>query len=170
MKMCKQKISLSWLCVVPLLLALLFSAHTAWGQETNEPAPTLSLPSSGTNTPPTGPIPTDPWSNFDSAWTNLKDELTQSAEDSEKLSNLLHQLQTETNGLRSSLAQSIQQYEDSEKARMIERSAAEAKITDAILKGIKAEKSRDRWKTATVIVSTIAGILGVSLAMTIASH
>jgi hypothetical protein len=53
---------------------------------------------------------------------------------------------------------------------MIERSAAEAKITDAILKGIKAEKSRDRWKTATIIISTISGILGVSLAMTIVSH
>jgi len=111
---------------------------------------------------------TDPWSSFDSAWASLKDELTASDEDSARLLKLLQGLQTEAEGLRSSLALSIQQFKDSEASRMIEREAAEAKITDAILRGIAAEKSRDRWKTATIIASTVAGILGISLAISIA--
>ena len=59
-------------------------------------------------------------------------------------------------------------YEQSEASRMIEREAAEARITDAILRGIDAEKSRDRWKTSAIILGCVGIILAGGLAISIA--
>lgn len=161
--MCARDQLSFWWDVVLLLLVLCFAARTVSGQETSELVSTLNVPASGTVSPFIETPPTDPWNSFAATWQSLKDELIQSAEDSVKLSALLQGLRTEADGLRFSLAQSILQFEASEAARMIEREAAEAKVTDAILQGMEAAKSRDRWKTIAVVTSTIAGILGISL-------
>ncbi|MBU1081606.1 MAG: hypothetical protein KKB59_14075, partial [Spirochaetes bacterium] len=157
--MCRHDQSSSWWLVALFLLVALFSARTVWGQETSaSEAPPLSL-SSTPNSASTESQPTDPWESFDSAWTSLKDELLQSAEDSEKLSRLLEGLQTEASELRFSLALSIQQYADSEAARMIEREAAEKRVVDAILRGIEAEHQRDRARLLAAILGGLAGMI-----------
>lgn len=165
--MCAREPLSPWWFVAFYFLLVCFAPPTSWGQEANAPEPTLSLPIFGQATPSIETPPTDPWANFDSAWTSLKDELIQSAEDSEKLSTLLLGLQIEVEELRSSLAESTRQFELSEANRMIEREAAEAKVTDAILKGIKAAKSRDRWKTAAIVEFIIASGLGIGLGLSL---
>jgi len=148
----RWRLSLCWLC-----LALLLAPATSWADspesESSPPSASASesLPS---DTPTTEPQPTDPWASFDESWTALKDELTAWSEDSERLSRLLEGLQTEAEGLRSSLALSIERYESSEAARLREREAAAAAI-------YQAERARDRWRMVSI---TAAGAAAGALA------
>jgi len=165
--MCSQNRSSGFFWLALLFGVLLFSARTTWGQEpsaTVQPPPSLQ---SSQNLPISSTTPTDPWNNFDSAWSSLKGELTASDEDSANLLTLLQGLQTEAEGLRSSLELSIQQFEGSEAARLIEREAAEKRIVDAILRGVEAERQRDRARALAGILGGVAGILGAGLALSI---
>jgi len=93
--------------------------------------------------------------------------LTASDEDSAKLLTLLQGLQAEAAALRSSLELSMQQYENSEASRLIEREAAEKRVVDAILRGVEAERQRDRARALAGILGGIAGVLGASLALSL---
>jgi len=93
--------------------------------------------------------------------------LTASDEDSARLLTLLQGLQTEAAALRSSLELSIQQFEGSEAARLIEREAAEKRVVDAILRGVEAERQRDRARALAGILGGVAGILGAGLVLSI---
>ena len=157
-----------WWLVALLALVLLSLARTVSGQELlTSDTPTPSLQSNET-LPNTDPTPTDQWASFDQLWTSLKDELTQSDADSQALLTSLEALRIEADELRSSLTESTRLYKQSEASRIIEREAAEARITDAILRGIDAEKSRDRWKTSAIILGCVGIILAGGLAISIA--
>jgi hypothetical protein len=123
------------------------------------------LPPPSENSASTEQPQTDPWESFDSAWSSLKLELMGWSEDSLRLYGLLEALQTEASGLRSSLTLSREQYEASEEARMIERKEAEAKIVEAIIRGVDAEFARDRalvasrrWRTTALIAAGAAAL------------
>lgn len=165
--MCRDDQSSRWWLLALLGLVLLFAARTVSGQELlTSDTPTPS-PQSNETLPNTDPTPTDQWASFDQLWTSLKDELTQSDADSQALLTSLEALRIEADELRSSLTESTRLYEQSEASRMIEREAAEARITDAILRGIDAEKSRDRWKITAIILGGVGIILAGSLALSI---
>ena len=149
-----------WLC-----LALLAAPATSWadnpGRESSPPSASASESSpSGSSTSESNP--TDPWASFDESWSARKDELTAWSEDSERLSRLLEELQTEAEGLRSSLGLSIERYESSEEARLREREAAAAAI-------YQAEQASDRWRAVSMISAgaalgaLVAGPIGVIL-------
>lgn len=166
--MWRQEESSRWWLVALLALVLLSLARTVSGQEfptSDTPTPT---PQSSETLPNTEQTPTDQWASFDLLWTSLKDELTQSDADSQALLTSLEALRIEADELRSSLTESTRLYEQSEASRMIEREAAEARITDAILRGIGAEKSRDRWKITAIILGGVGIILASGLAISIA--
>ncbi len=166
--MCRDDQSARWWLLALLGLVLLFAARTVSAQElptSNTPTPS---PQSSEALPNTEPTPTDQWASFDQLWTSLKDELTQSDADSQALLISLEALRIEADELRSSLTESTRLYEQSEVSRMIEREAAEARITDAILRGIDAEKSRDRWKTSAIILGCVGIILAGGLAISVA--
>ena len=166
--MWRHEESSHWWLVALLALVLLSLARTVSAQElptSNTPTPT---PQSSETLPNTEPTPTDQWASFDLLWTSLKDELTQSDADSQALLTSLEALRIEADELRSSLTESTRLYEQSEASRMIEREAAEARITDAILRGIDAEKSRDRWKTSAIILGCVGIILAGGLAISVA--
>ena len=166
--MWRQEESSRWWLLALLALVLLSLARTVSGQElpaSNTPTPSPQLSETSPNTEPT---PTDQWASFDQLWTSLKDELTQSDADSQALLISLEALRIEADELRSSLTESTRLYEQSEASRMIEREAAEARITDAILRRIDAEKSRDRWKTSAIILGCVGIILAGGLAISIA--
>ena len=166
--MWRHEESSRWWLVALLGLVLLFAARTVSAQELpTGDTPTPSLQSNET-LPNTEPTPTDQWASFDQLWTSLKDELTQSDADSQALLTSLEALRIEADELRSSLTESTRLYEQSEARLMIEREAAEARITDAILRGIDAEKSRDRWKTSAIILGCVGIILAGGLAISIA--
>ena len=138
--MCNRESSSFWLVALFCLLAL-FSAHTAWGEETPIPsALSTSLPS---------PLTISGWQSFDEAWTSLKEELTASDEDSARLLILLQNLQTEADGLRSSLLESSRLLKQSGEALEVERRRA----IDAIDALEAAQVSVKWWKG-------VAGILG----------
>jgi len=165
--MCRDDQSARWWLLALLGLVLLFAARTVSAQElptSNTPTPS---PQSSEALPNTEPTPTDQWASFDLLWTSLKDELTQSDADSQALLISLEALRIEADELRSSLTESTRLYEQSEASRMIEREAAEARITDAMLRGIDAEKSRDRWKITAIILGCVGIILAGSLALSI---
>jgi hypothetical protein len=117
--------------------------------------------------------PTDPWSSFDSAWTSLKLELNLWSEDSQELYSLLEALQTEAEGLRSSLTLSTEQLLASEAARLEERQATELLLVDAHRRadeadnkaseaGLQAERafaSRTRWRNLAIGTASL-GALG----------
>ena len=166
--MWRQEESSRWWLLALLALVLLSLARTVSGQElpaSNTPTPSPQLSETSPNTEPT---PTDQWASFDQLWTSLKDELTQSDADSQALLTSLEALRIEADELQSSLKESTRLYEQSEASRMIEREAAEARITDAILRGIDAEKSRDRWKITAIILGGVGIILAGGLAISIA--
>ena len=166
--MWRHEESSRWWLVALLALVLLSLARTVSAQElptSNTPTPT---PQSSETLPNTEPTQTDQWASFDLLWTSLKDELTQSDADSQALLTSLEALRIEADELRSSLTESTRLYEQSEASRMIEREAAEARITDAILRGIDAEKSRDRWKTSAIILGCVGIILAGGLAISVA--
>ena len=166
--MWRHEESSRWWLVALLALVLLSLARTVSGQElpaSNTPTPSPQL---SETSPSIEPTPTDQWASFDLLWTSLKDELTQSDADSQALLTSLEALRIEADELRSSLKESTRLYEQSEASRMIEREAAEARITDAILRGIDAEKSRDRWKTSAIILGCVGIVLAGGLAISIA--
>lgn len=166
--MWRHEESSRWWLVALLALVLLSLARTVSGQETQSGSTPTPSPQSSKTMPSTEPNPTDQWASFDQLWTSLKDELTQSDADSQALLTSLEALRIEADELRSSLTESTMLYEQSEASRMIEREAAEARITDAILRGIDAEKSRDRWKTSAIILGCVGIILAGGLAISIA--
>ena len=166
--MWRHEESSRWWLVALLALVLLSLARTVSGQELPASDTPTPLPQSSETLPNTEPTPTDQWASFDLLWTSLKDELTQSGADSQALLTSLEALRIEADELRYSLMESMRLYEQSETSRMIEREAAEARITDAILRGIDAEKSRDRWKTSAIILGCVGIILAGGLAISIA--
>lgn len=154
-----------WLLSCWLCLALLLAPAISWADNHGSASSPLSASgseSSSSGTPTTELQPTDPWASFDENWNALKDELTAWSEDSERLSRLLEELQTEAEGLRSSLTQSIERYESSEEARLREREAAAAAI-------YQAEQASDRWRAVSMISAgaalgaLVAGPIGVIL-------
>jgi hypothetical protein len=102
-----------------------------WAEGTSVDDPNSTLLPQGSNTTIPEMPPTDPWDNFDSAWTSLKLELNLWSEDSQMLYGLLEALQTEAEGLRSSLMLSTEQLLASETARLEERQATELLVADA---------------------------------------
>lgn len=154
----KQHYFYSW-GLACLLSCLPLAMPWAEGMSTDDPNSPL-LPH-GLHTTISETPPTDPWGSFDSAWSSLKLELTQWSEDSLMLYDLLEVLQTEAEGLRSSLTLSTEQLLASEAARLEERQATEQMMMDAIRRIDEAEKraleadrqaeqasaSRTRWRT-----------------------
>lgn len=127
----------------------------------------LSSPESSGNYLSPGMPWIDPWESFDQLWVNLKDELTASELDWQKLQDSLARLQTETGELRSLLMESSERLARSEEARMIERKTAEAKIVDAILRSIEAEKKADRWRTGTFVAVVVGAVGWVGLSLSL---
>ncbi len=103
----------------------------SWAEGMSINAPDSPLLQQGLSTMGSGTPQTDPWASFDSAWTSLKLELTQWSEDSQMLYALLEALQTEADGLRSSLMLSTEQLQASETSRLEERQATELLLADA---------------------------------------
>jgi hypothetical protein len=132
--------------VVLFLLLALFSARTAWGDETSA----LSAPS----TPEPLPLTISGWQAFDEAWATLKDELTASATDSEALLILLQNLQTEVSGLQSSLQESNRLLQLSGEALALERQ----KAMDAIDALEAAIISRNIWRGVAGLSCAIAAV------------
>lgn len=149
--MCAVRLS-RWL----FLFVLLLLVHTISAQE----AATPNTPPSSESTPNTETQPTDPWASFDSLWTSLKDELTQSDADSQRLLISLEELRIEADALRSSLTESMRLYEQSEESRANERLAGD-KIVESL------ERSRDRWRTAALIAGGAAMALGIGVVLSI---
>jgi len=133
-------------------------------EDQSEPPMLQPLPEWSENSASTGTLQTDPWESFDQLWQTLKDELTASEQDSKKLQELLDGLLIERDGLQSSLMESTRLYEQSEEARMIERKAAEAKVVDAILRSIEAQKQAEFWRKSTIVAIGL-GALGWLLAI-----
>ena len=145
--MCRRDQSSWWLVALLFLLAL-FAARTVWGHETPIPSAPSTLPPS--------PLTISGWQSFDEAWAKLKDELTASDADWARLSSLLQNLQTEADGLRSSLLESSRLLQLSDQSLAVERQRA----MDAIDALEAAIISRNRWKG-------VAGILGGVAAVSI---
>lgn len=102
-----------------------------WAEGMNKDDPNVPLLPHGLSTRSSEIPPTDPWINFDSTWKSLKRELTQWSEDSLVLYGLLEALQTEAEGLRSSLMLSTEQLLASETALLAERQTTEQILADA---------------------------------------
>ncbi len=111
-----------------------------WAEGMNIDDPNSPLLPQGLSTTSSEIPQTDPWGNFDSAWTSLKLELTQWSEDSLMLYDLLEALQTEAEGLRSSLLLSTEQLQVSEAARLEERQATEIILAEAIRRASEANR------------------------------
>ena len=134
-----------------LLLTLLFyTVAIAPAQGTSEPGQSLFAPS----TSPPSPLTISGWQSFDEAWTSLKAELTASDEDSARLLTLLQNLQTEADGLRSSLLESNQLLKLSGEALEAERQRA----YDAIDALEAAQVSVRRWRAVAGLSGAIAAI------------
>ena len=156
--MCRQKSS--WWFLALLLLVLFFSARTIWGDETVLPS---SEPAGSSESTTPGPLPLsgsvtpiDPWSNFEQAWSNLKEELTGSQSDSEAQSILLHELQTEVDGLRSSSQESTKLYTESEANRMTERQEAIEREAGIVERLWAAERAATRWRSVAAVFGAVA--------------
>ena len=145
-----------WWRLVLLLFALLFFARTGSAQE----AEAYGTPPSIESTPSTEMQPIDPWASFDSLWTSLKDELTQSDADSQRLLISLEELRIEVDALRSSLTESMKLYEQSEAARVTERMAG-----DKIIEGL--QSSRDAWRLAALVSAGVALALATGVTLSI---
>jgi len=163
--MCERRSSRSAWVLLWLLVFIALVSTRAEGQE----MPNLPLSGSDSESFPSSTLTieqpqTNPWESFDSAWSSLKLELMGWSEDSQRLFELLETLQTEAEGLRSSLMLSREQFEASEEARVIERKAAEARVVDAILRSIEAQKQMERWRTVALVAGGV-GILGWLVAL-----
>lgn len=123
-----------WYCLGFACFCLCLPLAMAWAEGTNSGGPSVPLPAHGSNSTSTEIPPTDPWASFEQAWSGLKGELTQWSEDSLRLYSLLEALQTEAEGLRSSLTLSTEQLLASEQARLRERQATESLLVDAQLR------------------------------------
>ena len=134
----------------PFLLALLLLAHTASAQATSGSEPIPSAPS----TSPPSPLTISGWQSFDEAWMSLKEELTASDEDSARLLTLLQNLQTEADGLRSSLLESNQLLQLSDQSLALERQRA----YDAIDALEAAQVSSNRWRAVAGLSGAIAAV------------
>ena len=141
-----------WLLALGLLLLV---QATLPAQPMSVPPEPQPLPLQTESLQQQGQTQTDPWQSFDSAWSSLKLELMGWSEDSQTLYNSLEALQTEAEELRSSLTLSREQYKASEEARMIERKAAEARVVDAILRGIEAQKQMEAWRTGAKVAIAV---------------
>jgi len=137
-KMCgKQR---SYFCLGLVFLLSCLPLATSWAEGMNSGDPISPLQAHGLSTMSSETPPTGPWASFDSAWTSLKHELTQWSEDSQMLYDLLEALQTEAEGLRSSLMLSTEQYMNLETARLEERQATELILADARRRADEADK------------------------------
>jgi len=147
--------------------ALLFSARTIWGQE----QPALGMPSPwlpSTRTAPSSEMPpTDPWASFDSLWSSLKTELTESDADYLRLSQSLDALLIEVQGLKSSSTESTRLWQESEAARMTEREAAIEREAGIVERLWAAERSRAVWRTGALIGISAAALEVVIIAIMI---
>lgn len=166
----KQHFFCSW-GLACLLSCLPLATPWAEGMSTDDPNSPL-LPH-GFSTMISETPRTDPWGSFDSAWTSLKLELTQWSEDSLMLYDLLEALQTEAEGLRSSLMLSTEQLLASEAARLEERQATELLLADACRRADEADSraieavrqaervsaSRTRWRNLAIGAASL-GVLG----------
>ena len=143
----------SWLYVALLALLLLGFASRAHGQESvsSDPGTPPPSPSSSPSSPTSGTTPTDPWQSFDSLWTSLKDELSQSDADSLRLLSSLDALRIEVDALRSSSAELTLLYWQSEEARMTERELAEIAEAAVIQRMWQAERSARVWRLVSII-------------------
>jgi hypothetical protein len=117
-----------------LLVLLLLVQATLQAQPMSGPPEPQPLPLQTESLQQSELPPTDPWESFESLWSSLKSELTESDQDWQRLQSSLQELQTETAALRSSLTASTRLYESSEAARMIEREQASLILSDAIRK------------------------------------
>jgi septal ring factor EnvC (AmiA/AmiB activator) len=141
-----------------LLVLLLLVQATLQAQPMSGPPEPQPLPLQTESLQQSELPPTDPWESFESLWSSLKSELTESDQDWQRLQSSLQELQTETAALRSSLTASTRLYESSEAARMIEREQASLILSDAIRKGSEAEKARDGWMAIASIAGAVAAI------------
>jgi hypothetical protein len=142
-----------WAWLVPLLC---WPVVTTWADGPSGPTEPPPWPPQNSNWQSSEATQTDSWQSFDSAWETLKNELTGWQEDSQTLYVLLETLQTEADGLRSSLTESITRYESSEAARMTEREQSTTALAEAIRKGAAAELSRNRWRTGALVATAAA--------------
>jgi len=147
-----------WLAVLFCLLAL-FSARTAWGDESSEPIPNPSAQS----TPAPLPATTSSWQNFDQAWSSLKSELTASDEDWARLLTSLQNLQTVANELQLSLQESNQLLQLSEQSLKLERLGLAATITERNT----ALDMLDRSRALSAILGGIATVSSLILILSI---
>ena len=153
-----------WSAWVLLLLLLFMGLVSTRAEDQSEPPMPQPLPASSESWLTPELLQTDPWQSFDLLWQTLKEELTASETDSKKLQELLDGLLIERDGLQFSLTESTRLYEQSEEARMIERKAAEAKVVDAILRSIEAQKEAEFWRKSTIVAIGL-GALGWLLAI-----
>jgi len=144
-----------------LLALLLLAAHTTWAQEQPTPAMPSLLPPSTQTVPLSETPPTDPWASFDSLWSSLKTELTESDADYLKLSQSLDALLIEMSALKSSSTESTRLWQESEAARMTERELSEIAEAALVERMWAAERGRRAWRLAALVASGLSIVLSI---------
>lgn len=153
-----QKLKL-WLSLLGLLLFLSGSV-SLWAEDTTSNDTSLKSDSSITNTPEGSPNLIQSGSSLNEAWTMLKNELMESAKDSEAQLNLLEKLQTETEELRYSYQSLMGSYEKEKQARDAERAASEA-LTGKLESDVaRLNRSISIWKPVAIFSSCAFVSLG----------
>ncbi|MGD9938605.1 MAG: hypothetical protein AB7T74_02265 [Clostridia bacterium] len=169
---CERRSSWSAWVLVLLLLCMGLVSTRAEGQE----MPSLPLSGSDSESSPSSMPSTEPKvidlpPEFWQSWETFKTEFQAFSLSLETYLDQVEAYGISFEELPAFMTHLTESYKASESARMIEREVAEAKVVDAIMDGIHAEKerdtavrSRDAWRTA-ALVSAGTAVLGWLLAI-----
>jgi len=148
-----------------LLLALFLLVRTASGQSAPTSGTSSPLPPSTQTAPLSETPPTDPWASFDSLWSSLKTELTESDADYLRLSQSLDALLIEVQGLKSSSTESTRLLQESEAARMTERELSEIAEAAMVERRRSAERGLRAWRLAALVATGLSVVLSLIIAL-----
>ena len=169
---CERPSGSSAACLLLLFLFMLLGLARAEGQEMkNLPLSGSASESSPSSMPSTEPKVIDLPPEFWQSWETFKTEFQAFSLSLETYLDQVEAYGISFEELPAFMTHLTESYKASESARMIEREVAEAKVVDAIMDGIHAEKERDTavrsrnaWRTA-ALVSAGAAVLGWLLAI-----
>ncbi len=162
-----------WLLWALFFSVLLASADISWGDETDWPKAPLSSQSSGNDSDrsPSSSSkvawqPTALPESIVELWSQFRAEYPSFRLNLESFLDQVEAFGISLEDLPAFLSYSISSFENSEAARMIEREEAEAKIVEAIMRGVEADRSLeecqgrvDVWRVSFFVV-LIVGSLG----------
>jgi hypothetical protein len=129
--------------------------------------PSVSPPPNASSTN-TGIGQSGSWGTLDQLLTELESEANGQAEDLRKLLEQLAESRTALSESSSLLGQSAAQLTSLREAMLNERDQARKTLMLAIDKGVRAEKSRDRWKIAGIIGIVVAIVESVTIGLMVA--